>query len=137
MTKSRAAPTGPRGERMKRQLSTGSARRRAAGPWRDEAGAAAGTAAALARIVLFSTFLPLGLRTISWLQTGAWPALTLEILGLPAPHLPWAGARQALNALYALPVEFVAIAFCGIVYAVATAVLDRRRIAKQRRPRTI
>ena len=104
----------------------------------NEAGATgAETAGALAKIAVFSTFFPLGLRVIQWLQDGIWPALTLDTLGFTPPWIPWAGVQQALHALYRLPLECVSVAFCGTVYAVAAVMLDRRRTAKRQRPHTI
>jgi hypothetical protein len=103
-----------------------------------EAGAAGGeTAGALAKIAIFSTFFPLGLRTIQWLQDGILPVLTLDSLGLTPPWVPWVGAQQLLHNVYRLPVEFLSIAFCGVVYIVAATLLDRHRTAKRQRPGTI
>ncbi|MEX2615806.1 MAG: hypothetical protein WD767_06900 [Alphaproteobacteria bacterium] len=94
----------------------------------DEAGAAAaGAVASIAKIAVFSSFFPLGLRVIAWLQDGHWPVMTLESLGLDAPRIGWTGAQLALNTVFTLPIELVAFVFCAVVYGIAGAFLDERR----------
>ena len=93
----------------------------------DKSGAAAADAAiSIAKIAVFSSFFPLGLRIIAWLQEGIWPVMTLDSLGLDAPRIGWVGAQTVLNTAFSLPVEIVAFVFCSIVYAIAGAILDDR-----------
>jgi len=102
----------------------------------DEAGAAAtGLATGIAKVVIFSSFIPLGFRTITWLRSGAWPDLTLSSLDFLPPHVSWPGAQEALVAIYGLPVEVVAVVICGVIYALTNALFDGRRAAKRRTAR--
>ncbi|MDA0663623.1 MAG: hypothetical protein O3B08_12430 [Proteobacteria bacterium] len=99
----------------------------------DETGAAAaGAVASIAKIAVISTFFPLGLRTVAWLQDGIWPVMTLDSLGLDAPRIGWTGAQLALNTVFTLPVELVAFVFCGAIYGIASAALDERRASHRK-----